>query len=103
MILQGVKLTIQPLEVGYANRPNKGVLAFPPIYGPAWLWSNNLCEVVLDGAVPTTKCWCYHKPCFGLGVEGKTTWKNCKDRQFQVSGHFKKLFAKNNHPHIALS
>ena len=41
MILQGVKLTIQPLGVGYANRPKRpkmGVyVAFSPIYGPAWL------------------------------------------------------------------
>ena len=36
MILQGVKLTIQPLGVGYANRPKKaqngGYVAFVPIY-----------------------------------------------------------------------
>ena len=36
MILQGVKLTIQPLGVGYANRPkqaqNGGYVAFSPIY-----------------------------------------------------------------------
>ena len=36
MILQGVKLTIQPLGVGYANRPkkaqNEGNVAFSPIY-----------------------------------------------------------------------
>ena len=36
MILQGVKLTIQPLGVGYANRPKKakmgGYVAFSPIY-----------------------------------------------------------------------
>ena len=36
MILQGVKLTIQPLGVGYANRPKKakmgGYVAFYPIY-----------------------------------------------------------------------
>ena len=35
MILQGVKLTIQPLRVGYAHRPNKakmgGYVAFSPI------------------------------------------------------------------------
>ena len=35
MILQGVKLTIEPLGVGYANRPKKakmgGYVAFPPI------------------------------------------------------------------------
>ena len=35
-ILQGVKLTIQPLGVGYANRPKKakmgGYVAFSPIY-----------------------------------------------------------------------
>ena len=35
MILQGVKLTIQPLGVGYANRPKKakmgGYVAFSPI------------------------------------------------------------------------
>ena len=46
MILQGVKLTIQPLGVGYANRPKKakigGYVAFSPIYAclaclPAWL------------------------------------------------------------------
>ena len=34
MILQGVKLTIQPLGVGYANRPKKakmgGYVAFSP-------------------------------------------------------------------------
>ena len=36
MILQGVKLTIQPLGVGYANSPKKakmgGYVAFYPIY-----------------------------------------------------------------------
>ena len=36
MILQGVKLTIQPLGVGYANRPKKakmgGYVAFSPLY-----------------------------------------------------------------------
>ena len=36
MIFQGVKLTIQPLGVGYATRPKKaqngGYLAFSPIY-----------------------------------------------------------------------
>ena len=36
MILQGVKLTIQPLGVGYANRPKKAKMAwyvaFSPIY-----------------------------------------------------------------------
>ena len=36
MILQGVKQTIQPLEVGYANRPKKaqkgGYVVFSPIY-----------------------------------------------------------------------
>ena len=36
MILQGVKSTIQPLGVGYADRPKKaqngGYVAFPPIY-----------------------------------------------------------------------
>ena len=41
MILQGVKPTIQPLGVGYANRPKKakmgGYVAFSPIYTPAWL------------------------------------------------------------------
>ena len=39
MILQGVKLTIQPLEVGYADRPKKaqkgGYMVFSHIYGPA--------------------------------------------------------------------
>ena len=34
MILQGVKITIQPLGVGYANRPKKakmgGYVAFSP-------------------------------------------------------------------------
>ena len=37
MILQGVKPTIQPLEVGYGNRPKKGYVVVSPIYGPAWL------------------------------------------------------------------
>ena len=33
MILQGVKLTIQPLGVGYANKPKMGgYVAFSPIY-----------------------------------------------------------------------
>ena len=40
MILQGVKLTIQPLAVGYANRAKKaqngGMWRFP-LYTPAWL------------------------------------------------------------------
>ena len=40
MILQGVKLTIQPLGVGYANRPKKaqnGGGGRFPLYIPAWL------------------------------------------------------------------
>ena len=42
MILQGVKLTIQPLGVGYVNRPKKaqngGYVVFPPyIRLPTWL------------------------------------------------------------------
>ena len=40
MFLQGVKLTIQPLGVGYANRPKKapngGMWRFP-LYTIAWL------------------------------------------------------------------
>ena len=41
MILQGVKLTIQPLGVAHANRPKKaqnggGMWRFP-LYTPAWL------------------------------------------------------------------
>ena len=36
MILQGVKLTIQPIGVAYANRPKKaqngGYVVFSPIY-----------------------------------------------------------------------
>ena len=51
MVLQGVKRTIQPLGVGYANSPKKakmgggGMWRFPQ-YTPAWLCSNNLCEVI---------------------------------------------------------
>ena len=52
MILQGVKLTIPPLEVGYASSPKKaqkggGVCGVFPyiLFSPAWLLSNNLCEV----------------------------------------------------------
>ena len=41
VILQAVKQTIQPLEVGYVNNPKKaqnwGYVAFSPIYGHAWL------------------------------------------------------------------
>ena len=41
MILQGVKVTIQPFGVGYANRPKKaqngGVCGVFPIYTPASL------------------------------------------------------------------
>ena len=41
MILPGVKLTIQSLGVGYANRPKKaqmgGYVVFSHMYGPAWL------------------------------------------------------------------
>ena len=41
MILQGVKQTIQPLEVGYANSPKKaqkgGYVVFSPKYRPTWL------------------------------------------------------------------
>ena len=38
MILEGVKQTIQPLGVGYANRPKMGgYVAFSPTYVPAWL------------------------------------------------------------------
>ena len=37
MILQGVELTIQPLGVGYANRPKKGGMWRFPLYTPAWL------------------------------------------------------------------
>ena len=44
--------TIQPLEVGYANSPKKapkgGYVAFSPIYGPAWLLSNNLHEGIVS-------------------------------------------------------
>ena len=51
MILQGVKLTIQPLQVGFANSPQRaqkgGYVVFSPIYGPAWLRSNNLYEAIL--------------------------------------------------------
>ena len=41
MILQGVKETIQPLDVGYVNRPKKGpkwggMWRFP-LRTPAWL------------------------------------------------------------------
>ena len=51
MILQGVKLTIQPLGVGNANRPQKaqnggGGMWLFPLYTPARLGSNNLCEVI---------------------------------------------------------
>ena len=46
MILQGVKLTIQPLRVGYANRLKMGGMWRFPLYTPAWLLSNNLCEVI---------------------------------------------------------
>ena len=44
MILQGVKLTIQPLGVGYANRPKKAQnggyahVAFSPIYLPGYTY-----------------------------------------------------------------
>ena len=48
MILQGVKLTIQPLAVGYVNTPKKaqngGYVVFSPTY--ARLGSNNLYEVI---------------------------------------------------------
>ena len=43
MISQGVKLIIQPLGVGYANRPKRpkmgggGYVAFSPKYEPTWL------------------------------------------------------------------
>ena len=38
MILQGVKQTILPLEVGYANGPKKeGCVVFSPKCGPAGL------------------------------------------------------------------
>ena len=50
IILQGVKLTMQPLGVGYANRPNKapnaGYVAFSTLYACLAL-TNNLCEVIL--------------------------------------------------------
>ena len=39
-ILQGVKVTIQPLGVGYANGPKKaqmGGMWHLPLYTPAWL------------------------------------------------------------------
>ena len=53
MTLQGVKLTIQPLEVGYAKSPKKapesGYVVFPPIYRPAWLRSNNLRDLTGKG------------------------------------------------------
>ena len=37
MTLQGVKLTIQPLGVGYANKPKVGGMWRFPLYTPAWL------------------------------------------------------------------
>ena len=37
MILQGVKRTIQPLGVGYANRPKMGGMWRFSLYTPAWL------------------------------------------------------------------
>ena len=37
MILQGVKLTIQSLGVGYANRPKWWGMWRFPLYTPAWL------------------------------------------------------------------
>ena len=50
IIIQGVKKTIQPLEVGYANSPKKAqkgaYVASSLTYGPAWLQSNNLCKVI---------------------------------------------------------
>ena len=60
MNLQGVKPTIQPLGVGYANGPKKGrngggMWRFPHIYGPAWLCSNNLCEDDLKNSVAFSK------------------------------------------------
>ena len=46
MILHGVKQTIQPLGVGYANRPKKGG------YKQAWIESP---EPLLEG--PRNKVW----------------------------------------------
>ena len=36
MILQGVQLTIQPLGVGYANRPNKGKMGGYVVFSPMY-------------------------------------------------------------------
>ena len=36
MILQGVKLTIQPLGVGYANRPKKGIYTEQHVPKTGW-------------------------------------------------------------------
>ena len=50
MILQRVIPKIAPLGVGYANRPKRrqtgGYVACSHIYGPAWISSNNLGEVI---------------------------------------------------------
>ena len=58
MILQGVKPTIPPLGVGYANRRKKaqngggGDVVYSHVYGPAWISSNNLGEVVCIFELP---------------------------------------------------
>ena len=52
MILQGVKLTIQPLGVGYANRPKKakmgGYVAFSPYIDLPGFDLTTLCEVISE-------------------------------------------------------
>ena len=64
MILQGVKQTIQPVEVGYANSPKKaqkgGMRCFP-LY--AWLSSNNLCKVILARKLFSPKNFPPHVMC----------------------------------------
>ena len=68
MILEGMTLTIQPLGVGSAHRPKKaqngggGYLAVSHLYGPAWLGSNNLCEVILTPTQPAHPHPTHHHP-----------------------------------------
>ena len=47
-----VKKTIQPVEVGHANSPQKDqkgrYVAYSPIYRPAWPLNTNLCDVIFE-------------------------------------------------------
>ena len=62
MILQGVRQTIQPLEVGAAKRPKRGGMWRFPLYTGLQLSSNNLCEVIDSTILATITSPCAYLP-----------------------------------------